>query len=148
VGDSMATMKLDIVTAEQQILSDEVDSVLVPGVDGDLGILPHHAPLMTMIQPGELVIRKDGKESIFAISGGFLEVHPDKVIVLADACERSAAIDAERAEAAIKRAEAILKETGEVSTEDQARAEASLRRALVRLKVASKAHRRKSSERR
>ena len=140
----MATIKLEIVTAEQQVLSDEVDSVIVPGIDGDLGILPHHAPLMTMIQPGELAIRKDGKESLFAISGGFLEVHPDKVIVLADVCERSDAIDAERAEAAMKRAEAILKEAGKISQEDQSRAEAALRMAMVRLKVASKARRRKS----
>ena len=137
----MATIKLEIVTAEQQIFSDEVDSILAPGIDGELGILPHHAPLMTMLQPGELVIRKGGEESDFAVTGGFLEVLPDKVIILADACERSDAIDTARAEAAIKRAEEQLKAAGPGLPEDHARAEASLRRALARLKVASKARR-------
>jgi F-type H+-transporting ATPase subunit epsilon len=138
----MSTIKLEIVTAEQQILSDEVDSIVAPGIDGEFGILPHHAPLMTMLQPGELIIKKGGEESDFAISGGFLEVHPEKVIILADACERSDAIDTERAEAAMRRAEEQLKAAGPGLPEDHARAEASLRRALARLKVASKAHRR------
>ncbi|HAV10104.1 MAG TPA: F0F1 ATP synthase subunit epsilon, partial [Dehalococcoidia bacterium] len=124
-----------MVTAEQQILSEQVDSIVVPGIDGYLGILPHHAPLMTMLQPGELIIRKGEIESDFAISGGFLEVHPEKVIILADACERSDAIDTQRAEAAMKRAEEQLKSIGPGTPEDHARAEASLRRALARLKV-------------
>ena len=81
----MPSFKLDIVTAERVVYSEDVDAVIAPGVEGQLGILPHHAPLMTMLQAGELVARKGGQEEIMAISGGFLEVRPDRVIVLADA---------------------------------------------------------------
>ena len=83
--DVMATIKLDIVSAERLVFSEDVTEVVAPGVAGQLGILPHHAPLMTMLQPGELLVRKDGEEVVLAISGGFLEVRPDRVIVLADA---------------------------------------------------------------
>jgi F-type H+-transporting ATPase subunit epsilon len=96
----MATFRLEIVTAERMIFSDDVSAVIAWGVEGQLGILPHHAPLMTMLQPGDLMIRKDKEEEFFAISGGFLEVRPDKVIVLADACERADEIDIARAESA------------------------------------------------
>ncbi len=83
----------DIVTAEQLVFSEDVDAVVAPGVEGQLGILPHHTPLMTMLQPGELRVRKSGEEFSLAISGGFLEVRPDRVIVLADAAERADEID-------------------------------------------------------
>ncbi len=129
--------KVDIVTAERVVYSAEVDEVIAPGVQGQLGILPHHAPLMTILQAGELITKKGGQEEIMAISGGFLEVRPDHVIVLADQAERAEEIDTARAEAARKRAEERLKErkAGDV---DAARAEAALRRALVRLQVAEK----------
>jgi len=81
----MSSLKLDIVTAERVVYSDEADVVVAPGIDGQLGILPHHAPLMTTLQPGELRVRKGGEEFSLAISGGFLEVRPDRVIILADA---------------------------------------------------------------
>jgi F-type H+-transporting ATPase subunit epsilon len=74
----MATIKLDIVTAERSVYSDNVDIVIAPGIDGELGILPRHAPLMTMLQPGELITRKGSEEYSLAISGGFLEVRPDR----------------------------------------------------------------------
>src|SRR4030042_4629836 len=96
----MATFKLEIVTAEKMVFSDEVSALIVWGVEGQLGILPHHAPLMTMLQPGDLVIKKEKEEEVLAISGGFLEVRPDKGIVLADACERADEIDIARAEEA------------------------------------------------
>lgn len=137
----MATIKLDIVTAERQILSEQVNSIVAPGVDGELGILPHHAPLMTMLQPGELLIRKGDEETYMAVTGGFLEVKPDEVIILADACERSEEIDIERAEAAKKRAEERLKSMEPVT--DHAYTEAALRRAIARLKVASKSRRKR-----
>lgn len=130
-------LKLDIVTAERVVYSADVDEVIAPGAQGQLGILPHHAPLMTILQAGELVTKKDGKEEILAISGGFLEVRPDHVIVLADQAERAEEIDAARAEAARKRAEERLKER-KAGDLDAARAEAALRRALVRLSVAEK----------
>jgi F-type H+-transporting ATPase subunit epsilon len=135
----MATFKLEIVTAERMIFSDDVSAVLAWGTEGQVGILPHHAPLMTILQPGDLMIRKDKEEEYLAISGGFLEVRPDKVIILADACERIDEIDIARAEEAKKRAQETLKAAP--STAEGASAEASLRRSLARLKVAEKRRR-------
>jgi F-type H+-transporting ATPase subunit epsilon len=132
----VSSLKLEIVTAERQILSDEVKAVIAPGVEGQLGILPHHAPLMTMLQAGELIIRKDDGEDYLFISGGFLEVRPDKVIVLADACEDCEEINISRAEEARQRAEERLKSS--IPELDHSRAEAALRRSLVRLRVAEK----------
>jgi len=137
----MATLRLEIVTAERTVFADDVSEVVAWGVEGQLGILPHHAPLMTMLQPGDLLIKKDDEEYYLAISGGFLEVRPDKVIILADACERAEEIDVERAEAARRRAEEILKtRPPEIDT---AAAEAALRRSLARIKVAERRRRKK-----
>jgi F-type H+-transporting ATPase subunit epsilon len=138
----MATIRLEIVTPEKMIFSEEVDAILAWGVQGQLGILPHHAPLMTTLLPGDLVFREGGKEESLTISGGFLEVRPDKVVVLADACERVEEIDVARAEAAKKRAQEALKEAKTVV--DAAAAEASLRRSLARLKAAEKMRRKRS----
>jgi len=129
----MATTRLEIVTAEGVVFSDDVDVVVAPGVEGQLGILPHHAPLMTMLQPGELLVKRGGEEFFLAISGGFLEVRPDRIIVLADAAERAEEIDIARAEAAKRRAEELLK--SHPPEVDAARAEAALLRSLARLKV-------------
>ena len=137
----MASIKLDIVTAEKVVYSEDVDVVVAPGVEGQLGILPHHAPLMTMLKPGELQIKKGGEESFLAITGGFLEVRPDRIIILADAAERAEEIDAARAEEAKRRAERRLKE--HAPGIDMIRASAALQRALVRLEVAGKRRRRK-----
>src|ERR1035437_7287810 len=104
----MAKIKLDIVTAERTVLSDEIDILVAPGTEGQLGILPGHAPLMTMLTPGELMVRKGGEESFYAVTGGFLEVRPDKIVVLADAAERAEAIDVARAEEARRRAQERL----------------------------------------
>ncbi len=129
----MASIVLDVVTAERVVYSDKVDMVIAPGVDGELGILPNHAPLMTTLQPGELRVRKGNTESSIVVTGGFLEVRPDRVIVLADAAERAEEIDIERAEEAKRLAQEKLKEHTDVI-----QAEAQLRRALVRLKVSEK----------
>jgi len=137
----MSTIKLDIVTAERVVFSDEVDVVVVPGVEGQLGILPHHAPLMTMLQPGELLVRKGGEEFCIAVTGGFLEVRPDRVIILADAAERAEEIDIHRAEEAKRRAEERLSEHAPGA--DMAQAEAALRRALVRIEVVRRRKKRK-----
>ena len=132
----MAKMKFEIVTAEKVVYSADVDVVVAPGIEGQLGILPHHAPLMTMLQPGELLVRKDGEEELIFISGGFLEVRVDKLVVLADTAEKAEEIDVDRAEAARRRAEERLAQyTGDVDLE---RARASMLRSLVRLKVAEK----------
>ncbi len=137
----MAGIRLDIVTAERVVYSEEVDIVIAPGIEGQLGILPHHAPLMTTLEVGELVVRKGGEEFSLVISGGFLEVRPDRVIVLADAAERDEEIDLARAEAAKRRAEEQLSHpTPEI---DLAQAEAALRRSLARLKVGEKRRRKR-----
>ena len=138
----MSSIRLDIVTAEQVVYSDEVSMVIAPGIEGQLGILPHHAPLMTTLQPGELRVRKDGEEFSLAISGGFLEVRPDRIIVLADAAERAEEIDIARAEEAKRRAEERLRErTPEV---DAAQVEVALRRALTRLQVVKRRQKRRA----
>lgn len=134
-------MKIDIVTAERVVYSQDVDAVIAPGVEGQLGILPHHAPLMTILQAGELVVRRGGDEDTLAISGGFLEVRPDRVIILADSAERAEEIDMDRAESAKKRAEQRLVE--KAAEMDITRVEASLRRAIARLTVAEKIKRRR-----
>jgi F-type H+-transporting ATPase subunit epsilon len=138
----VSSIKLDIVTAERVVYSGDVDEVIAPGIEGQLGILPHHAPLMTMLQAGELVARRSGQDEILAISGGFLEVRPDRVIVLADAAERAEEIDMARAEAARKRAEDRLRDRQAIGL-DQATAEAALRRAIARLSVAEKIQQRR-----
>ena len=138
----MSPIRLDIVTAEQSVYSDDVDIVIVPGVEGQLGILPHHTPLMTMLQPGELIARKGSEEFSLAVSGGFLEVRPDKVVILADAAERADEIDMARAEEAKRRAQERLADRN-VPGVDATRAEAALRRSLARLKVAEAVKRRR-----
>jgi len=140
----MSPIKLDIVTAERVVYSEEVDVIVVPGVEGQLGILPHHAPLMTTLQAGEMIVRKGGEEFSLAISSGFLEVQPDRVIVLADTAERDEEIDLGRAEEAKRRAQEKLSQP--VPESDMAQAEAALRRSLARLKVAEKRRRRTGRE--
>jgi len=139
----MATLRLEIITAERQVFADDVNVVVAPGIEGELGILPHHAPLMTMLKPGELLIRKDGEETYLVVSGGFLEVRPDKVIVLADACERAEEIDITRAEEAKHRAEERLKT--HPPGLDISRAQAALLRSLIRLRIAERRRRKSTS---
>ena len=138
----MATMRLEVITAEQQVYSDEVEVLIAPGIDGEMGILPHHAPLMTALQPGEILIRKDGEETYLAVSGGFLEVMGNQVTILADACERSDEIDEERAQEAMQQAqERLASRTADI---DLSQATAEVRRAESRLRVA---RRRRTRER-
>ncbi len=126
--------RLEVVTAERVVLSDEVDQVNVPGAAGRMGILAGHEPLLTSLVPGEMDIIKGGERSEFAISGGFMEVLPDRVTILADTAERADEIDEARAEAARQRAEQLLRERR--SEREMLLAEAQLRRAMVRLQVA------------
>lgn len=135
----MTTLRLEVITAERQVFADDVNVVVAPGIEGELGILPKHAPLITMLQPGELLIRKDGEETYMAVTGGFLEVRPDKIIILADSCERAEEIDIARAEAAKHRAEESLEP--QIADADTAVVEAALRRSLIRLKVAERRRR-------
>lgn len=125
---------LEIVTAERVVLSEEVDQVNAPTKDGRVGILPRHAPLLTILDVGELDIIKDGQTTPFAVSGGFMEVLPNRVTILADTAERADEIDESRAEAARRSAEERIAQRQ--SDQDLALAELELRRALIRLKVA------------
>ena len=120
-------MMLEITTAERQVYGEEVDMLIAPGIDGQLGILPRHAPLMTILQPGELTIRKGGADTFFAVTGGFMEVLGDRVIILADACEHSEEINEERAQEAMRRAQERI--AGHQTEMQLERAMASLRRA-------------------
>lgn len=138
----MCSLKLEVVTAERSIISDDVDIIIAPGSEGELAILPHHTPLMTALNPGELRARKGGEEISLFISGGFLEVRPDRVIVLADACERADEIDTARAEEAKIRAEKSLAEP-QITEGDTLEAKASILRSLARLKVAERRKRRR-----
>jgi F-type H+-transporting ATPase subunit epsilon len=127
-------MQLQIITAEREVFSGEVDALVAPGVAGQLGILPNHAPLMTVLQPGELLVRAGGDESFLALSGGYLEVLGNVVIVLADAAEDVDEIDEARAQEALTRAqERIASRESDIGLEQAA---ASLRRAQVRVTVA------------
>jgi len=137
----MSLIRLDIVTAERLVFSDDVDVIVAPGIEGELGILPYHAPLMTILRAGELRVRRGEEEFLLAISGGFLEVRSDRVIALVDAAERAEEIDIARAEAAKRRAEEVLSQ--HPPGMDTARVEAALRRSLVRLKVAEKRRKRR-----
>ena len=131
---------LEIVTPERQVFSEEVDSVVCPGIEGELGVLPHHAPLLTTLGVGELRIRRGGEEEFFAIAGGFLQVRPDKVVVMAETADMASEIDVEKAQEARREAERALAEGFEEPAE-LARARASLQRALLRIRVAERRRR-------
>jgi F-type H+-transporting ATPase subunit epsilon len=133
-------IRLEVVTPERAVLTDDVDMVIAPASEGYVGILPHHAPLLTTLGPGELRVKKGGAESSLAIFGGFMDVRPDRVVILTDAAEHAEDIDAARAEAARTRARQAL-ESGTTGAEE-ARARASLERAMVRLRVSERRRRR------
>jgi F-type H+-transporting ATPase subunit epsilon len=133
-------LQLDIVTPERLAYSAEVDEVVAPGIDGELGVLPHHAPLLTTLGFGELRIKKGGSEESFAIAGGFLQVRPDRVVVMAETADMASDIDLQRAEEARREAERALEE-GFVEPADLAVARAALQRALLRIRVAERRRR-------
>jgi len=135
-------LRVDIVTAERVVFSEEdVDLLVVPGIEGELGVLPLHAPLLTTIQPGVLRVVKGGEETTMAITGGFIEVRENRVTILADAAERGEEIDVAQVEAARRRAEESL--ASREATVDMVQAEMALKRALVRLKAAERMRRRR-----
>ena len=140
------TIRFEFISQERIILQDDVNMVIAPGASGVLGILPRHAPLMAVIVPGELVVKKDGQEDrYYAVGGGFMEVRPDKVILLARSGESAEEIDLARAQEARQRAEELLA-AGEMDSAERRRVmELALRRSRVRLKVAER--RRKAAPR-
>ncbi len=134
-------IRCEIVTQERIVYADDVDMVVAPGRDGVLGILPHHAPLLTTLQFGELIVRKGAQEQVFAIGGGVLEVRPDKVTVLADAAEMADEIDLARAGEARQRAEELLAQGLPPGSDRFAEIENALKRSTLRLKVGQKKRR-------
>ena len=100
----MSTIRLDFVSQDHAVFSGDVQEIIAPGIEGQLGILPKHAPLMTILTPGEVIVKREGQEDLyFAVSGGWMEVRPDKATILARTAERSDEIDLQRAESAVLR---------------------------------------------
>ncbi len=130
----MAKLHVELVTAEGRVLSEEADFVRAPGLAGELGVLPNHIPLMTPLRTGEVLVRNDNREEFLFVAGGFLEVLPDKVVILADAAERAEDIDEARAEEARRRAQQLVEQRP--ADVDTAAAAAALERALFRLRIA------------
>lgn len=139
----MGKLTVEIVTAERHVLTDEADVVVAPASEGTIGILPRHAPLLTALSPGVMVLKKDGVEEIIAVSGGFLQVSHNRVLILADAAERADEVDEQRAAEARARAEAALKEAASRPGSMQAEAARSaLRHSLAQLHVVQRRKRR------
>jgi F-type H+-transporting ATPase subunit epsilon len=131
----------EIVTQERLVFSGEVDAVNLPGAEGRLGILPNHTPLLTTLAYGEVIVRRSGEEQYFAVGGGFAEVQPSKVIVLADSAERADEIDIRRALEARQQAEKMMAEGVPEDPDRYAQIRASLERAQVRVNVAQRRRR-------
>jgi F-type H+-transporting ATPase subunit epsilon len=128
-------IQCDIVTQERSVYSDEVEYVSLPGSEGVMGILPNHAPMLTALAFGEVMVRSKGDEQFFAIGGGYAEIQPDRVIVLADSAEQAGEIDLERAEAARRKAEQAMSEGVPEDAARYAQIEAALKRAQIRIDV-------------
>ncbi|MFA6908649.1 MAG: F0F1 ATP synthase subunit epsilon [Patescibacteria group bacterium] len=133
----MSTLRLEITTPESVVYTDSVDEIVLPTVQGEIGILPHHVPLMTVLRAGEIRIKKGGEETSMAVSGGFVEVRPDAVVILADTAERAEDIDEQRAEEARQRAHALLEEK-QVDQVEFAELSSKIEKELARVKVVRK----------
>lgn len=131
-------MQLRLVTPDRTIVNEEVEEVLARGIEGEFGVLPHHMPMVTPLPIGEMQYKKDGRWQVIAVGGGFIQVLPEQITVVADVAERSEEIDRERAEEARRQAVAALSESA--AGEIQAEAQAELQRALLRLRVAQRHH--------
>ena len=129
-----STLRLEIVTPESRAYSDDVEFVVLPAIEGEMGVFPQHVPLITAIKPGELVVTKDGKQIHLAVGEGFVEVTAEKVSVLVDMALTEEAIDEKAAEEAIKRAEARLKEE-QIGGEEAALVQAAIAKSLAQLHV-------------
>ena len=129
-------LHLEIVTPAKRVFEGDVDEVVVPGSEGELGILPHHAPLVSLLGQGRLRLKHGGQVEEMAIFGGFVQVRPDRVVVLAETADLASDIDLERAQRARDEAERMLEGGGVVSAEDLVAARAALQRALIRIRIA------------
>lgn len=130
------TIRCEIVSQDRTVFEGDVDIVVIPGADGEMGILPRHAPILTTLKFGIIKVRKSGEEQLFTVAGGVAEVQPDIVTILADAAENVEEIDVERAETARKRAEEVLARGIPADTDAYLAMEAALRRSNLRLDAA------------
>ncbi|MBS0659536.1 MAG: ATP synthase F1 subunit epsilon [Verrucomicrobia bacterium] len=133
----MATLKLEIVTPEAKAYSDDVDMVVLPGFEGEMGILPNHAPLLSLLRPGELRVKKGGQEFALAVGEGFVEIHQTAVSVLTDMAIEEAKIDENATQAALDRAQAALKNK-DLGGEEVAAIEAAIAKSLAQLNLKRK----------
>jgi F-type H+-transporting ATPase subunit epsilon len=132
------TLKLEIVTPEGPAYSEDVEMVTLPGVDGQFGVYPQHVPLMTQMEPGEIIVRKDGRDTFFAAGAGLIEVTANGISIITDLAVQADKIDEAKAEEARQRAEARLRE--KLSDEEHATVNASLTRSLAQLRVKRRRH--------
>lgn len=130
------SIRCEIVSQDRTVFQGDADIVVLPGAGGEMGILPHHAPILTTLKYGVIKVRRAGKEELFAVSGGVAEVQPDIVTVLADAAENVEEIDVARAEAARKHAQEILAKGLPADSDAYLAMEAALRRSNLRIEVA------------
>ena len=139
----MAKLSVQIVTAEREVLAEDgVDMVIAPGSEGEMGILPRHVSLLTTLRPGVLRLKRGADEQVMAVSGGFMQVASDRVLVLADTAERDDEIDEQRAEAARRRALEALEAARRGAGPQVEAARIALRRSLARLQVVQRRRRR------
>ncbi|MDM8519531.1 F0F1 ATP synthase subunit epsilon [Anaerolineales bacterium HSG6] len=137
----VSKIRLEILTIEGKLFDEEIDMVVAPGIEGVFGVLPNHAPLLTTLNYGELQVKRSGQpDEFFAIGGGFIEVRPDHVVVMADSAERADEIDVSRAEESRLRAQSSLEKRGE--TIEFEKAQDSLKRSALRVKIAKRRGRR------
>ena len=127
------SIRCEIVSQDRIVFQGPADIVVLPGTDGEMGILPHHAPLLTTLKYGIIKIRSQGQENIFTVAGGIAEIQPDIITILADAAENVEEIDVARAEAARKHAEESLAKGIPAGSESYLRMEAALRKSNLRL---------------
>ena len=129
------TLRLEIVTPDARAFSDDVDMVVLPGIEGEMGIYPNHVPLMTQLKPGELRLLKGGKETALAVGEGFVEISQTKVSVLTDLAIEESAIDEQAVQKAIERAQAALAEKQHMNDEEIATVEATISKSMAQLHV-------------
>jgi F-type H+-transporting ATPase subunit epsilon len=135
-------IRCEIVSQDRLVYEGDVDIVIVPGALGEMGILPGHAPLLSALEMGVIRVKKDQEEEVFTVTGGFIEVQPDIVTVMADAAENVEEIDVDRAQQAMERAQRLLDEYSEEDAENYIRIQAALRRSNLRLKTVDQYRRR------
>jgi len=131
-------MHVKVITPEKVIFDNEADELILPTINGEIAVLPHHVDLLTQLAPGEMIIKVKGKDHHIALTGGFLQIEQSELSVLAEYAIRSEEIDTKKAQEAQKRAEEVLKNTEKVGERDFAIAQMDIRKAVLELKVARK----------